>query len=321
MAAINNQASDEAPTTVSMKPVPMDVPPTPAAPYTCTKPLAGCEFLASQDMPVNLAPQFQGQLGGAFSFMCTLRMNSLTRWARVFDFSNEADNDSITAGVVESSNDFHFTIFEGSQPVSVVVPGFFEIGRDITLLCTVSPRGHMKVFKDGVLVGENVQGRMPNTMDRPSMLVGGHFKFHDQKCCGTICDAKVWSQEVAWPLTQQAVLTKLGNSLFKPGTRLLLEVVEEPGPHAGHASAKVYTLDGGLDGEGGLDDEGRWTYAGKVQLAISMDQDSKSSILTNFTSEDITIPTSRVSTATPTTAFDSDSDQGRSDISPRDVQK
>jgi hypothetical protein len=201
----------------------------------------------------------------------------------------------------------HFTVFEGSKPVSVRVPGFFEIGRDVVLLCTVSPRGHMKVFKDGVIVGENAQGTMPKAMDRPSMLLGGHFKFHDQKFCGAIRDAKVWNQEVSWPLTQQGLLAKLGNGFLKPGARLLLEVVEEPGPHAGHAVAQVYT-----QADGGLDGEGRWAYAGKMWLTISMDQDSKCNMSLNFAAADITGTESCSSTTTPAT--------GTPYTSPRDSQ-
>jgi len=283
----------------------MDVPLIPAAPYNFVKPVVVCEPMANDDVPVNVTPKMQGQLGGAFSIMCTLRLDSLTPWARIFDFSNEADKDSITAGVVESSNDLHFTVFEGGQPVSVRVYEFFEIGREVTVLCTVSSHGHMKVFKDGLLVGENVKGVIPKEMDRPSMLLGGHFEFREQKFCGAIYAAKLWKQEVSWPMSQQVLLDKLGSSFLKPGARLLMEVVEDLDPHSGHVVVQVYAQE-----DSGLDGDGRWAYAGKVMLKVSMDHGAEGS-MSLYLSDTIGAE-SDASTTTPTT--------GTPHHSPRDSQ-
>jgi len=270
-----------------------------APPYHLAKPLVVCETLAREYMPVNLAPKLLGmkprpKFGGAFSFMCTLRMEWLTPWARIFDFSHERDKDSITAGVVEGSNDLHFTIFEGRNPVSVRVPGFFDIGRDITLLCTVSSQGHMKVFKDGLLVGDNVNGAIPKEMDRPSMFVGGHFELDDQNFYGAIYDIKLWDQEVSWPSDQQALLDKLGSGFSKPGARLLMEVLEPLDPHDGHLVAQVYAQEDGC-----REGAGRWANVGKMMLTISTDQGTGSNVslhLSNTTGAE-----SGASTATPTT--------------------
>jgi hypothetical protein len=148
---------------------------------------------------LNLAPQFVGRLGGAFSFMCTLTMEGIDSWTRVFDFSLQADEDSITAGAIDLTNHLHFTVFRGKKPISVRVDNFFELGREFTMLCTVSDSGHMKVFKDGLLAGENPEGLPPLCMERPRMFVGGHFQYHNQAFRGSIRDVKVWDREVSWP--------------------------------------------------------------------------------------------------------------------------
>merc|ERR1719356_184571 len=220
--------------------------------------------------------------------MCTLRMEWLTPWARIFDFSHERDKDSITAGVVEGSNDLHFTIFEGRKPVSVRVPRFFEIGRVITLLCTVSSQGHMKVFKDGLLVGENVNGAIPKEMDRPSMFVGGHFEYDDQNFYGAIYDTKLWDQDVSLPMVQQAMPDYL-----KPGAQLLMEVTEELDPHVGHVAAKTFVQSAVFDGDG------PWACAGKVMFKVSMDPGKESNL--SLHKRSITGDESGASTATPTT--------------------
>jgi hypothetical protein len=116
----------------------------------------------------------------------------------VFDFSLTADEDSITAGAIGLTNDLHFTVFRGKKPFSAVASNFFELGEEVTMLCTVSPSGHMRVFKDGVLVGENTEGMAPLKQDRPRMIAGGHYLYADQAFHGSLRDVKLWNQEVAW---------------------------------------------------------------------------------------------------------------------------
>jgi len=149
--------------------------------------------------PANLVTPSCVRLGDAFSFMCTLRMDGTDNWSRVFDFSLNADEDSITAGAIELTSDLHFTVFRGSTPFSVRVNDFFVLGKESVLLCTVSTSGHMKVYKDGLLVGENKEGMSPLKVERPHMFVGGHYLFHEQAFRGTIKGVKVWDREVSWP--------------------------------------------------------------------------------------------------------------------------
>jgi len=170
--------------------------PTPS--FSSIKPLVEHPVPFTEELPVDVSPIFACRLGGEFSFMCTLRMDGIGPWSRIFDFSLTADEDSITAGAVGLSNDLHFTVFQGKKPISVRVDGFFELGKEFTMLCTASASGHMKVFKDGVLVGENADGMAPPQMDRPRMTVGGHYMFHDQVFRGSLRDVKVWNQEVSW---------------------------------------------------------------------------------------------------------------------------
>merc|ERR1719382_2019174 len=172
-----------------------------------TKPLVEHTAVITGEAPVNLAlaaPNNAVRMGGAFSFMCTLRMDGIGSWSRVFDFSLTADEDSITAGAVGLTGDLHFTIFRGKKPISALVSNFFELGKEVTMLCTVSPSGHMKIFKDGALVGENEEGLPPLKQDRPRMIVGGHYLYIDQAFNGSLRDVKIWNQEVAWPTPQNA---------------------------------------------------------------------------------------------------------------------
>jgi len=169
-----------------------------------TRPLVEHRGILAGEAPVDLAPLAKAQLSGAFSFMCTLQMDRPEVWARVFDFSMNPDEDSITAGTIEGTCDFHFTVFQGYTPVGVRVDDFFELGKEATVLFTVSSDGHMKVFKDGALVGENAQGVAPAPVERPHMVVGGHFHFTNQAFCGSLSNVKVWDQEVSWTAAMEA---------------------------------------------------------------------------------------------------------------------
>ncbi|CAK0804342.1 unnamed protein product [Prorocentrum cordatum] len=170
----------------------------PTAPFFSAEPLVEHSGSFTGKTPINLSPQLVCLLGGDFSFMCTARMDGVGPWSRIFDFSLDADEDSITAGAIEFTQDFHFTVFRGKKPVSVRVNGLFKLGEEFTVLCTVSAAGHMKVFKDGVLVGEKTDGMAPLHVDRPRMMVGGHYLFNDQYFRGSLRDVKVWSREVPW---------------------------------------------------------------------------------------------------------------------------
>jgi hypothetical protein len=175
------------------------------------------------ETPANLAlaaPNNAVRMGGAFSFMCTLRMDGIGSWSRVFDFSLYADEDSITAGAVGLTGDLHFTIFRGKKPFGVRVANFFELGKEVTMLCTVSPSGHMRVFRDGALLGENDEGLAPLRQDRPRMIVGGHYLHTSQAFHGSLRDVKVWNQEVTWPALENA--EKVGGGFPGDGNAMLL---------------------------------------------------------------------------------------------------
>jgi len=150
--------------------------------------------------PVNLVEElgFHKQLGGSFSLMCTLKMEQLNAWQRVFDFSFQADIDSITAGAVGNTTHLHFTIFKGKSKRTVKVWNFFEIGKTTTALFTVGHTGRMRVWKNGDLVGE-IEGHAPIFNDRPFLMIGGHYFYKKQFFHGVIGQVKLWNKEVMWP--------------------------------------------------------------------------------------------------------------------------
>lgn len=150
--------------------------------------------------PINLVDElgFHKQLGGAFSLMCTLKLEQINAWQRVFDFSFEKDIDSITAGTLGNTTHLHFTIFKGKSKRTLKVWNFFELGKTTTALFTVGHTGRMRVWKNGNLVGE-IEGHAPVFNERPYLMIGGHYFYKKQFFHGVVGQVKLWNKEVMWP--------------------------------------------------------------------------------------------------------------------------
>ncbi|CAK0865832.1 unnamed protein product [Prorocentrum cordatum] len=132
------------------------------APLSFAEPLVEHSDSFTGETPINLSPELVCLLGGEFSFMCTARMDGVGPWSRIFDFSLEADEDSITAG--------------------------------------------------------RTDGMAPLRVDRPRMMVGGHYLFKNQYFRGSLKDVKVWNQEVPWEArsASRVVVHALGTVFSEP---------------------------------------------------------------------------------------------------------
>jgi len=174
--------------------------PREASPWQTTPPVLSLPGPFGEDNPVNLVEHGLTQwLGGAFSFMVTLQMDDLNEWSRIFDFSLAPDWETIGAGNVEYGFDLFFSSYQGSSSSAVNIPDFFVLGREVTVLFTISANGEMKVYQDGELFAENPDGQPPSYVERPHLTVGNHHLYKSQGFRGTLKDIKVWTQEVSWP--------------------------------------------------------------------------------------------------------------------------
>ena len=110
--------------------------------------------------------------------------------------------------------------------VSLSVPLFWSsvLGETHAYLFSVSGKGHMKVWRDGVLVAEKPSGRAPRRIPRKHLYVGrtqfyiprgdpgpfsgargtqlpGLFGDLSQSWKGAITGIKIWDEEVGWEAT------------------------------------------------------------------------------------------------------------------------
>jgi len=175
-----------------------------ATPWQTTPPAISLPGPFGEANAVNLVDAGLTQwIGGAFSFMVTMQMDHLQAWTRIFDFSLIPNWETVGAGSVDYGFDLFFSSSLGSSSTSLVVEDFFELGREVTVLFTISATGVMRVYRDGELLGEKSDGQVPNYLERPHLTVGNHHAghtpaFYFQGFRGTLRDIKAWTQEVNW---------------------------------------------------------------------------------------------------------------------------
>jgi len=162
----------------------------------------GRYFPGTEDDPevdLSMPPYyFEGELGGAMSIFVGARWDSLNFRSRLFDFGSGCPKDNITAGNQGNTNHLLFEFFLGTDEISkkIVIQDSISVGSMNKYLLTVSERGHMKVWRDGSILGEKNVGCCPKLAPRSNLFVGksswsSHAPFH-----GAISDLKVWHGKV-----------------------------------------------------------------------------------------------------------------------------
>ncbi|NSY99272.1 hypothetical protein, partial [Agrobacterium tumefaciens] len=150
---------------------------------------------ATSDKPyVNAVPE----IDGAFVASALVRFDNLAggSFQRVFDTGNGERSDNIWLGQVGNGRDMAFEIFSGSTPYRIVAKNAIVEGVEVRWTAAVDPNGHMKLFKDGVLLAEG-QGVVPRDIERVNDVVGGSNWAADTKLAGQVRDLSFKADDVA----------------------------------------------------------------------------------------------------------------------------
>lgn len=155
------------------------------------------------NLPVDLMPRLDPGtvFGGAegFSVIFSATWTDLGYWSHVIDFGNEDWHNNIVVGNSKNTTAFGFHVYdEAVKNYYLNIPNVIEVGRMDRFLCTVSPDGHMKVYRAGQLIGEKPDGLTPNNNIRNHLWVGKSFWDTDSTFDGVIEDMCFWNKEVSW---------------------------------------------------------------------------------------------------------------------------
>lgn len=135
-------------------------------------------------------------LGGALSIGFTACWQSLGCWSHVIDFGNGEGDNNIFIGNLKNKNTLAFHIWVRDFEYRLQIPNGITLGRADRYLCTVSPQGHMCVYRNGQLMGEKVDGRAPRKLLRRFLYIGKSHWLRDEPFHGTIENLTVWNAVV-----------------------------------------------------------------------------------------------------------------------------
>eukprot|EP00928_Gymnodinium_smaydae_P089230 TRINITY_DN73219_c0_g1_i1.p1 TRINITY_DN73219_c0_g1~~TRINITY_DN73219_c0_g1_i1.p1 ORF type:complete len:942 (-),score=162.45 TRINITY_DN73219_c0_g1_i1:185-2986(-) len=132
-------------------------------------------------------------LGGDLSIAFTARWDSFQRWSRIIDFGDGQGKANIFIGNRGNSGTLAFHIWVGDREYSLHAHDAITISTTRRYLCTVSCKGHMRIYVDGQLRSETTDGAAPACVPRRKLYVGKSHWERDAMFHGIIADLAVWN--------------------------------------------------------------------------------------------------------------------------------
>ncbi|WP_252177988.1 VCBS domain-containing protein [Endozoicomonas sp. 4G] len=114
------------------------------------------------------------KLGGAMTISAWVKYDSLSQnWSRIVDFGDGSANNNILLAHIGTGNALAFEIFDGGSKVGQLhINNFFTAGEWLHVTATVDDNGVMRVYKNGELAGENLNGAAPPEIVRSGNYIG-----------------------------------------------------------------------------------------------------------------------------------------------------
>eukprot|EP00928_Gymnodinium_smaydae_P043057 TRINITY_DN28935_c0_g1_i1.p1 TRINITY_DN28935_c0_g1~~TRINITY_DN28935_c0_g1_i1.p1 ORF type:complete len:2043 (-),score=242.23 TRINITY_DN28935_c0_g1_i1:78-6206(-) len=145
--------------------------------------------------PYSFREPFGGAMTIAFAALWELPFNPGGSW--VIDFGNGSPDNNVVISTPGQSATLLFNIYRGSggEVSSLVVPDGALPGNSLSrYLFTVSSEGHMRVFRDGRMLAEKVDGLAPRALVRRRLFVGkSHWNLKEGSFRGQISSLRVWT--------------------------------------------------------------------------------------------------------------------------------
>lgn len=136
-----------------------------------------------------------GTLFGPFSVEFKARWDAFNRWSRILDFGEGPRSDNIIISQSANPGELAFYTYSGTKSKGFTIPGALELGVMSSFLLTLSEFGHMRVWKDGKMIGEFEDAFVPRRIDRSHFYVGKSNWENTPLFKGTIQDLYIWSGE------------------------------------------------------------------------------------------------------------------------------
>ncbi|WP_153301682.1 tandem-95 repeat protein, partial [Endozoicomonas arenosclerae] len=137
------------------------------------------------------------QTGGAMTLSTWVKYDSLSQsWSRIVDFGNGSANNNIILAHDGPTDTIAFEIYDGvGSPADGVlkISNFFTEGEWVHVTATVDDTGAMRIYKNGELAGENLNGAVPPELVRTNNYIGKSNWDGDGSLDGSIDDLAVFN--------------------------------------------------------------------------------------------------------------------------------
>ncbi|WP_422441998.1 VCBS domain-containing protein [Endozoicomonas sp. ALB060] len=141
------------------------------------------------------------KIGGALTISAWVKYDSLNQnWSRIIDFANGPADNNILLAHIGTSNDLAFEIYDGAgYPADgqLHISNFFTEGEWVHLTATIDNTGAMRIYKNGELAGENLNGAVLPEIVRSGNYVGKSHWGHDGDLDGSIDDFAVFNSALS----------------------------------------------------------------------------------------------------------------------------
>ncbi|MGY0217397.1 tandem-95 repeat protein [Endozoicomonadaceae bacterium StTr2] len=135
--------------------------------------------------------------GGEMTISTWVKFDSFSQsWSRIVDFGNGSADNNIILAHEGTTNTIAFEIYDGTgYPADGVlkIDNFFTQGEWVHITATVDSSGAMRIYKNGELAGENLDGAVPPEMTRSNNYVGKSNWSNDGALDGSVDELSIFN--------------------------------------------------------------------------------------------------------------------------------
>jgi hypothetical protein len=148
--------------------------------------------------------------GGAMTFSFWARWDAFKTYSRIVDLSNGTRNNDVNIFNWSTSNEISFYVHNTDigNYIYIKTPAI-TVGQWDFYATTVDKNGHMKIYKNGILITENPNGNPVKFMTRIYQYIGKSIYGSDGYFKGAIDDLRIYQKA----LSETEIISLLNNTL------------------------------------------------------------------------------------------------------------
>ena len=166
------------------------------------------------------------ETGGAMTFSTWVNYDSFNHWSRIFDFGDGAAQNNILLANQGTTNNLVFEVHADGASHRLSIANFWQANTWMHITATLEESGRMRVYRDGILVGETISSVIPSAKTRAHNYIGKSHWTQDGAFDGQLNDVallnEALSEDAVQSLYREALLS-FGGEIYNGGRYLLTD--------------------------------------------------------------------------------------------------